>query len=47
MDCQHGPCTCTATDGPYCGEHCRQVATGGATSAIAACGCGHAECEAG
>jgi len=38
--CAHEPCTCGATEGEYCGDHCRE----NAGKEEARCGCGHAEC---
>jgi hypothetical protein len=38
--CSHESCTCAATEGEYCGDHCREHSGSEETT----CGCGHAEC---
>lgn len=40
VQCAHEPCTCGATEGEYCSDHCRE----NAGKEDARCGCGHAEC---
>jgi hypothetical protein len=38
--CGHEACTCAATEGEYCSDHCREHS--GRDDDV--CGCGHAEC---
>ena len=39
-ECSHVPCTCPATEGEYCGDHCREHSG----SEEVSCGCGHPDC---
>lgn len=38
--CAHDPCTCAATEGEYCSDHCREHVG----QEVDSCECGHAEC---
>jgi hypothetical protein len=54
MKCEHGQCTCIASEGRFCSDHCQRAVempnaayTGLGGAGTTDCGCGHSECMGG